>query len=438
MKKINTLTFIGIALCTFIAAPANASTSLKAERWTLKNGAQVVFYEAPEVPMLDVAVAFKAGSAYDKTHWGLSALTTQLINAGNASLNADIIAERLADTGAQFSAESTRDMAVCMLRTLTEPESLNAAINTFSMIINHPDFPDVAFTRQKNQQLITIAQTQESPDAVADLLFYKALYPHHPYAHNVLGDKTHVSAITREDVLQFYKQHYTGKNAVMVLVGALHSREAHQFAETILGALPAGEAVAPVPEATDAKHAKKINHVFPTTQTVIRIGQLGITHHDPAYFPLIVGNYILGGGTLVSDLAIALREKRGLTYGVSSQFSPMPGIGPFSVGFSTKNDQATEAVNLTYSLINNFLKNGPTSQTLAAAKQYLTGSFALSLASNRNMAEVLLRIAFYGLPENYLAHYKSAINAVSLNEIKTAFQSHLHNERWIEVRVGQQ
>ena len=175
---------------------------------------------------------------------------------------------------------------------------------------------------------------------------------------------------------------------------------------------------------------------FPSSQTAIRIGELGITHRNDAYFPLLVGNYTLGGGSLVSRLALELRAKRGLTYGVSSQFAPMPGKGPFLISLATRSEQANTAIDLTRKTLSEFVHTGPSKAELKAAKNYLTGSFPLSLASNSNIAGMLLKIAFYHLPDNYLDTYIDNVNAVSTKQIQIAFQKEVHPEKLLQVRVG--
>jgi zinc protease len=150
----------------------------------------------------------------------------------------------------------------------------------------------------------------------------------------------------------------------------------------------------------------------------------------------MVGNYTLGGGLLVSRLAIEIREKRGLTYGVYSEFVPMPGLGPFLITLSTQNNQATQALKMTEETLASFLKTGPTEQELAAAKQYLTGSFPLSLASNESIANMLLKMEFYHLPANYLDTYIEHVNQVTRDQIIQAFQQLIHPDKMLQVSVG--
>lgn len=167
------------------------ANSFKTEKWQTKNGVRVVFYQAMEVPMLDISLAFAAGSAYDGKYFGLSALTTNLINQGNSGKDATTIAEALADTGAQFNAETSRDMVVLSLRTLTSKEALQQSTKTFSQIISHPDFPKKAFAREKDQLLMAVEQTEESPDDVAIQNFLKPYIKSIPMPILCMGQSSH-------------------------------------------------------------------------------------------------------------------------------------------------------------------------------------------------------------------------------------------------------
>jgi zinc protease len=433
MKNHSRITlFITLMLLAFVTVAA----TYKTQQWQTKNGVRVVFYPAKEVPILDISLAFAAGSAYDGNQFGLSALTTELLNQGSSGLTAGKIAEKIENTGGQYTAESSRDMINLRLRTLSSQAALAEATHALSLIINQPDFPEDAFNRQKNLQLMSIKQIQESPEEIANQTFFQALYGDHPYAHPIIGDATHVNALTREHVLNFYHHYFVGKNAVLVLVGAISDEDAHQLAETLVAKLPEGESAPPVPLAAPLKKAESIQITFPSSQTMIRIGQLGITHQNPHYFALQVGNTILGGANLVSKLAIELREKRGLTYGAYSQFSPMPGNGPFIISFSTRNKQAAEASRLTREILVSFIKDGPSEAQLEATQKFMTGSFPLSLASNQSIAEILLKIAFYHLPNDFLGTYLNHVNAVTVADVKQAFQAQISPNNLLDVSVG--
>lgn len=431
MKKI-----LSLFACFTITTNIWAGEVFKTEHWKTSNGAQVVFHQSMEIPMLDVSIAFAAGSAYDEAQFGLSALTTRLLDQGNGGLSAGDIADQFAEIGAQYGGASARDAVVITLRTLTQPNALDKASSLFALLLSHPDFPKDAFLREQNQQIMAIVQSHESPDVVADETFYQILYGQHPYAHPIDGTLNTVKRITIPDIQRFYQQYFVGSNAVVILVGAIDSTKAHHIAERITHDLPQGVPAHPIALATPLTKEYTIGIKHPSSQTVLRVGQLGITHANAHYFPLQVGSYILGGGSLVSILANELREKRGLTYGVSSQFLPMPGMGPFVISLSTKSNQSNEALSITRTMLSTFVKQGPTDTELAAAKRYLTGSFPLSLASNRSIADMLLKIAFYHLPQDFVDTYISSINAVTTQEIVDAFQQQIHPNHLLEVSVG--
>lgn len=412
------------------------ANSFKTEKWLTENGTKVVFYQAMEVPILSINIAFAAGSAYDSTHFGLAALTGRMLAQGSANLDANQIAEQLADTGAQYSNETSRDMAAFSLNTLNNEAALNQAIATFTLMLTKPAFHIDSFNHEKNQQLIALSQSLESPDDVANKAFFNLLYKTHPYGHPINGNNESVKSLSLLQVRDFYKRYYVASNGVLVIVGAINSEKAHALATQITKDLPMGKPADPIEKATPLSNPETANIPFTSSQTVIRLGQIGVSHANPDYMALNVGNYILGGGALVSRLSDEVREKRGLTYDVNSQFIPMPGEGPFIISLSTKTTQAQEALKVTQDTLNAYLSTGPTLEELNGAKQYLTGSFALSLASNSNIANTLLRLTFYNLPDDYLDTYKARVEAISIDDVKQAFDRLIHPDKMVLIQVG--
>lgn len=424
--------FIFIVACSF----STLGLALTPLSWETSKHTPVLFYQTTTVPMVTIHVGFKAGSAFDGKKYGLAALTAGMLNQGNNGKTRDTIADQLADTGAVYSAQTTRDMFVTTLNTLSESKAFKQATTIFSEILTQPDFPESAFYQQQNQQLAILLNEKESPNQVANDMFFHTLYEHHPYGHSIYGTPESIKAIKPKDLQTFYKRYIVPENAVIVIVGDLSPEQAHLLSENLLKNLPHGQIADPIPTEQTQSHYLPVSVPFPTSQTAFCLGQLGIDHHSPYYFPLLVGNYTLGGGPLVSRLAIEIREKRGLTYGITSEFLPMPGPGPFLIRFATEASQAKAALNLTKQVVSHFVQTGPTANDLLKAKQYMTGSFPLALSSNSAIANTLLRIAFYHLPYNYLDTYVANINAVTLDQVKTAFKATLSPEHMLVVSVG--
>jgi zinc protease len=415
---------------------ATASATPKIEHWTLANGARVYFVAAPDLPMVQLRAVFDAGSARDPAaREGLAMLTAGMLDEGTGDLDADAVATRFDSLGAQFGASAERDTAAADLRSLTEPSLLEPALDLYARLLREPAFPQGSLERERARALIALKRDEQDPGAVIEKTFYRALYDTHPYARDPRGSDASLKRLTREDLADFHRRHYVGRNAWLVIVGALNKREAQRVAEKVVGALPAGETLPPLPP-VEMRTVKPEHHPFPASQSHLRLGQPAMTRPDPDFFPLHVGNYILGGGGLVSRLSDEVREKRGLSYSVYSYFMPLREKGPFTLGLQTRNATRAEALTLVKKVLADFIANGPTEQELAAAKKHLTGGFPLRLDSNRKIADQLAVIAFYGLPLDWLDQYPQRVEAVTVEQIRDAFRRRLDPARMVTVTLG--
>lgn len=102
---------------------------------------------------------------------------------------------------------------------------------------------------------------------------------------------------------------------------------------------------------------------FPSKQTHLLFAQLGIDRADPDYAALSLGNQILGGGGFGTRLMSEVREKRGLTYGVYSGFSPMQVRGPFMINLQTRAEMSGGTLRLVEDVVADYLKTGPTQRS---------------------------------------------------------------------------
>lgn len=409
------------------------------QHWQTKNGAQVYFVRTPEPAMLDIQIVFPAGSARDGQLAGLAQATNTMLNQAAGQLNADQIATAFDNVGAQYGAEVNRDMASVQLRALTDPKFLNPAIQTFATVLTTPTFASAAWQRMQKQQLIELQAVQQSPGQIAQRMFYKQLYGDQPYGHPVNGTIETVTRLTPQDLEQFYKHYYVASNAIVAMVGAIDKPTAAKIAEQIVASLQKGQPAAALKIATNEQQPQSKAVVFPSQQTTILIGQIGMNKLDPAYFPLQVGNHILGaGGSMVSRLFQEVRNKRGLTYGVNSNFATLAAAGPFYIGLKTRSDQAKTAIQVTQQTLQTFIKQGPSEAELIAAKKNILGEFPLYFSNNANLLSQVVNLAFYQLPLDYYDTYREKINAVTVGQIRTAFQQRIHPATMTTVTVGKE
>ena len=158
--------------------------------------------------------------------------------------------------------------------------------------------------------------------------------------------------------------------------------------------------------------------------------------NDPDFFPLYVGNHVLGGSGFGSRLTYEIREKKGLVYSVYSYFMPLSKKGPFEVALQTSKDQVDEAMGLIQTTIQDFIDNGPSESELQASKDNITGGFALRFGSNQKIMNYVSMMAFYNYPLDYLKTYTDKVNAVTVDQIKTAFKKRVDLKEFSTVIVG--
>lgn len=429
----------GFLILATVFIPLQGNATPKIQHWQLKNGARVYFVQSSQLPIVQVNLAFAAGSARDpQERYGLALLANHLLKEGTLGKNAGDIARAFESVGAEFGSNVDRDMATLELRSLSDRDKLAVATNLLAEIVARPEFPETSLNRERQRLLVGLKSKKQSPGDLASDLFFKLTYRDHPYAHAPEGDETNLLAIKRSDLVAFHKQYYVGRNAVIAIMGDIDKSDARELAKQLVGSLPSGKAAAPLPEAEVAKTASRQYQKFNSTQSHILVGQTGMHRTDPDYFSLYLGNYILGGGGLVSRLSDEIREKNGLAYSVYSYFWPMARKGPFLMGLQTENKHRDKALSLLNKVLKDFIDNGPTAEELAEAKSHITGGFALRIDTSKKITGYLTVIGFYNLPLDYLDAFPAKIEALTAKDIQDAFSRRIKPVAMTTVVVGGQ
>jgi len=423
-----------IVVLAFVSTTALATP--KIQHWTTANGARVYYIAAPELPMVDVRVVFDAGSARDGKLPGLALLTNGLLDSGIKGQDEEALAAHFEDLGARYSASALRDMALVQLRSLSDEKLLRPALQTFSQIVSAPQFPSAVLRRERERLLVGLKAKQESAGDLASDAFYAALYPQHAYGRPTEGTADSLKAISTAQLSEFHRRYYVASNAVIAIVGAVDRQRAEAIAEQLSAPLARGRAAAALPTVAVLEKAaeQRIKHV--SSQSHILVGQTGMVRGDPDYMALYVGNHILGGSGFGSRIMSEIREKRGLAYSAYSYFLPMRQPGPFMMGLQTRNDQVDTAQQVLMQTLSEFVAQGPTHKELNASKKNITGGFPLRIDSNKDLVEYAAMIGFYGLPLDYLDSFNRQVEAVTVEQIRNAFQRRVKPDQMVTVIVG--
>ncbi|SFV03629.1 zinc protease [Polaromonas sp. YR568] len=440
------------ALSTWLAATfcltfqVGALAAIPIQQWTQPNGAQVYLVESPAIAMVDVQIEFDAGARRDPAaQAGLASVMTGMLEKGllakdgAPAMDENALSEAWADLGAQFGAGASADRMFFSLRSLTEPDLLDKAVALAARELAEPAFPDAVWQRERQRLQASIKESYTRPGSIVARAYAPAVYGTHPYGQQITEET--LSRISVDDMRKLHAASLVACRAHISMVGAVTRAQADAIATRLLARLPQTScaslpAMAEVPEVAPLAQADEKRIPFDSAQAHVLIGQPGYKRADPDYFALTVGNYILGGGGFVSRLTKEVREKRGLTYGVYSYFSPGLHAGAFTVGLQTRPDQAPQAVALVRDVLKDFVANGPTEAELKDAKDNLIGGFALRIDSNRKLLDNISGIAWNRLPLNYLDTWTQEVDKVTVADIKAAFTRKLQPEKMVTVILG--
>lgn len=428
-----------LLLVAGLVAAVSAHAGLDIRHWTLPQGGKVYFVENHDLPMLDVSVDFSAGSARDtRDKSGLAAMTNRLLTLGAGPWTEQEVAERLADVGALLNARFDQDRAGFSLRTLSSAPEKEIALSVLGTALASPRFDEVVLAREKERGIAGLKEASVKPDYQGSKAFQAAIYGEHAYALPESGEIETLAQLKRADLAAFHRRHYTAPNMVIAIMGDVTLSEAKALAARLAEGLPQGAALPALPPVELSTQGRQTVIPHHASQSHLFMGMPGLKRIDPDYFPLLVGNYILGGGGFDSRMLIEIRQKRGLAYSAYSYFSPMQELGPFQIGLQTRRDATDEAVQVVRDTLRRFMQEGPTEAELEQAKNNMIGGFPLRLDSNKKILEYLAVIGFYQLPLDWLDSYTRLVAAVTREDIVRAFRERVKPEAMYTIIVGGQ
>ena len=434
--------------------------ALPIEHVKLQGGLDVYWVNVQSLPMVDIQIDFDAGARRDPaSKVGVASVVAMMLNKGvlaqgkNPALDENAIGQAWADWGAVFLASAGDDRMSIYIRSLSQDAVLSQATKMAFRQITTPAFGAKVWSREKTRLLSDLKESLTQPAPLAARAFKAAVMQDHPYARAM--SEASLKGIQVSDLKAFHAKYISACQTKISMVGALSREQVLSLANDLalqlksrascpdasssssMGVDQGGRAAAQsFGEVKPLAHAQRINIAFNSAQSHVLIGQPGIERADPRYFPLTVGNYILGGGGFVSRLTEQVREKRGLSYSVYSYFSPALQAGPFTIGLQTRGDQTEEALKVVQNVLEEFVSEGPTAQELQAAKDNLIGGFALRIDSNKKLLDNVANIAWYHLPLDYLQTWTQEVQKLSVQDIHHAFKGLIDPKKMATVVVG--
>ena len=432
-----------VAGVTFLLSTA-VTAGIPIQNWKTSLGIDVYLVEAKSIPMIDIQIDFMAGSLYDPPgQAGLASMTASMLDKGSrlsqSVLSEDQIADVWADEGAVFGASASAERASIRIRTLSQADRRQRVLKIAQQMLKEPLFDEKIFQRERERVIASLRESNTKPESILSKEFSKALYPNHPRGIDVTEQD--LKNIQVKHLKSFYRNYFVQDQVKVTIVGDISRQDAQQLVDDLLSQFARNTTVnrdlPPVkklPVDTMANREKRIAH--PSQQAHITMGTIAITRNDPDYFPLLVGNYVLGGGGFVSRLVKEVREKRGLAYSVYSYIAPGKEPGPFAAGMQTQVGQIQTALDVMRTTIGDYVNQGPTDEELAAAKANLINGFPLRIDSNRKLLDNVASIAWLGLPLDTLDRWTQEVANVNADQIRQALKKHIQMNTMVTVVVG--
>ncbi|QDY69939.1 M16 family metallopeptidase [Qingshengfaniella alkalisoli] len=420
------------AIAAIAAFPVHA---LDIEQVETPGGINAWLVQEPSIPFVALELLFRGGTSLDTVEKsGAVNLMTGLLEEGAADMTAEDFATAREELAASFRFETGEDFVSVSAEFLSENKS--DAVDLLRSALIEPTFDESAVERVRAQVLSGLRSDAEDPNAIASKAFSEQIFGNHPYAKTQSGTIETVTSLTRDDLVAAHRQALTKDRVYVSAVGDISPDELSDLLETLLGDLPQSDTA--LPGRADPDFSGQIDVLpYNSPQSVIQFGQPGLSRDDPDFFAAYVLNHVIGGGGFGSRLMEEIREKRGLTYGVSSYLVQKEEADLYLGALSTANTSAGDVVTLIRDTWQDVAENGITQDELDKAKTYLTGEFPLRFDGNGRIASILVGMQADDLPIDYADTRNAKVEAVTLEDVNRVARQLLDPGALTFVVVGQ-
>lgn len=380
----------------------------KIHRTVLDNGIVVLAIENAAADIISSRIFIRAGSQWEsREKAGVAHLLSAVITKGTEQLSSLEIAERIESVGANLNAEATTDYFLLSLKTVSAdwPEMLQLA----GQMLRSPSLPEDEVELERYLTIQDIRSQKEQPFTIGFDQLRQAMYRDHPYANSVLGTEATVSELSRADLERFHQTYFRPDNVVISLAGRVTPDEALAQVEQVFGDWQSPETPLPtlqLPLVTSEPH--KVVTPQETQQSIVMLGYLAPSLHEPEYTTLKLLNTYLGNG-LSSRLFVELREKRGLAYDVSAFYPTRQSASIFVVYMGTAPDNTETAIAGLRSEVERLCLSPLSSDELQTAKNKLLGQYALGKQTNAQLAQVSGWYETLGLGVEFDTEFQQAV-----------------------------
>jgi len=402
----------------------------------LANGMKVLVVPNHEVPFIGVQLGFLSG-AWTENKPGTAAMAMKMLAKGTREHSEGELADELETYAISLSGSGDMDTTTVDVGCLTE--HVGRAMGLLGEVVLEPSFPEEEFEKLRKQVLASLAVSSAEPEYIADREFRRRIYGGSPYSRTATGEIEDVNALAIDDLKEWWNRFARPDTAVLIFSGDIKEEEAFRLANETFGGWEVSEerpgAQVPQPEKIKQTHIYLVDKPG-STQSQIRVGQLGITRHDDGYFvSRIASSYF--GWAFDSRLNDSIRVKKGLTYGVWGSYIANRFAGEFQVNTFSKTESTAETVRAVLEEIERFKTEGPSEKELESNRAYILGSFVRGRETPQQIAGDLWLVESQGLGDDYLERLLDGIANAKQEDCERLVQGTIETDKQVIIVVGE-
>lgn len=415
-RLLEAIALLGLAFISLIFL-GRAALALEPQRVVSPGGIEAWLLQDDSNPLLSLSFAFRGGAAEQPEGLeGVAALSMALLTEGAGDYDSEAFQDELADRSIELSFAASQDRLSGSLLTLTRHQE--DAFRLLRLAMTEPRFDPEAVERLRQQFQVVQARRLQDPSTIAWRNLYRLLFDDHPYARPSEGTPESLAAIQIEDLQNFVKEQLARDRLYVAAAGDIDPQSLGRLLDETFGPLPEEGAPSRAPEVTPDPQGGLLVIEREQPQSNVAFAHAGIARADPDFMAATLVNHVMGGSSFSSRLFQEVREKRGLAYSVYSGLSTLD-KAPLIIGaVSSENGRVAEALGLIQAEWQSMAEEGPSEEELRAAKDYLLGSFALSLSSSPRISNTLLQLQLDGLGIDYMERRVELIEAVTLEDAR--------------------
>ncbi|WP_020651864.1 M16 family metallopeptidase [Massilia niastensis] len=416
--------------------PAPRFSLPRGNSFKLPNGLTVIHHYNPALPLVSAQVVVRSGSAANPDRLpGLAGFTAQMLEEGTATRSAPQIADEIAQLGAFIDTDTGIDASTVSLVSLRS--TFAQALEIMADMVLHPAFPNAEVERQRASRLGELMQQRDDPEDVAAVAAAGALFgARHPKGYGQLGTEPAIRSATRDEIEDFWRHHYVPANAALVVSGDIAEGELRALAQARFGGWEKDRAPSGGGGAPNGTRARLVLVDQPGAgQTALRVSSVSVARNTPDYAALQVMNGALGG-MFSSRLNNNLREDKGYTYGIFSDFRYDRTPGPFVIAGSVRLDATGASVREIFRELGAIREQPLPPAELAAARDAQVLSLPGEFETNSDIVASLAELHVYGLPADYYDTLPRRFAEVSAAQVQDVARRYLDPARMTVVAVG--